>query len=174
MFCSRSSCSPRRSGTYAREWDPVGLFSEIFVPALKGFETTTVETGLRGFWLRGDSFPGIKGETPSAYGIRLAVTIHDEGPAGTLSRREKGTRWLLFTIRHPAAKILRGFVTGNCLSLRSGGEKRDRESDSRADRRSGENRESGRLARVPSGFLTKKLPTYLEVAGKRVFLGNEH
>lgn len=64
----------------AREWDPVGLFSEIFVPALKGFETANVETGLRGFWLRGDSFPGIKGETPSAYGIRLSVTIHDEGP----------------------------------------------------------------------------------------------
>jgi len=67
-------------GAYAREWDPVGLFSEIFIPALKGFETTKVETGLRGFWLRGDSFSGIKGETPSAYGIRLSVTIHDEGP----------------------------------------------------------------------------------------------
>ena len=67
-------------GACAREWDPVGLFSKIFVPALKGFETTKVETGLRGFWLRGDSFPGIEGKTPSAYGIRLTVTIHDEGP----------------------------------------------------------------------------------------------
>ena len=65
----------------AREsFDPITLFSSIIVSAMKGFETSRTETFLRGFSFRGDSFPGIKQENPSDYGMFLRATVHDEGP----------------------------------------------------------------------------------------------
>ena len=77
LFCLFALLSTVKGGEF---FDPITLFAPIIVPAMKGFETSKTETFLRGFSFRGDSFPGIKREAPSDYGMFLRVTIHDEGP----------------------------------------------------------------------------------------------
>lgn len=63
----------------AKEDDFIVAFSPSFVPALHGFETASIQTNLRGFILRGDSFPGINQADPTPYGASLNVAIADAG-----------------------------------------------------------------------------------------------
>ena len=77
LFCLFTLLSTVKGG---ESFDPIALFSPLIVPAMKGFEASKTEAFLRGFSFRGDSFPGIKQENPSEYGMFLRATIHDEGP----------------------------------------------------------------------------------------------
>jgi hypothetical protein len=57
---------------------PSSLFPHSFLPALAHFEKAKVETTLRGFYLRADTFPGFNREhDPSAAGIYLNVAVRD-------------------------------------------------------------------------------------------------
>jgi hypothetical protein len=58
--------------------DPIRLFPNSFLPALSHFEKARIETTLRGFYLRADTFPGFNQEhDPSAAGIYLNVAVRD-------------------------------------------------------------------------------------------------
>ena len=60
-------------------YSPVTGFSDALIPLLVSFEKTKIETTLRGFIARADSFPGFRqSETePSEYGIYLNVAVCD-------------------------------------------------------------------------------------------------
>jgi hypothetical protein len=54
------------------------LFPNSFLPALSNFEKARIETALRGFYLRADTFPGFNQEyEPSDSGIYLNVAVRD-------------------------------------------------------------------------------------------------
>ncbi len=58
--------------------DPIRLFPNSFLPALSHFEKAKIETTLRGFHLRADTFPGFNQEyDPSDAGIYLNVAVRD-------------------------------------------------------------------------------------------------
>ena len=58
--------------------DPIVLFPNSFLPVLSRFEKAKIETTLRGFYLRADTFPGIKEEhEPSDAGLYLNVAVRD-------------------------------------------------------------------------------------------------
>lgn len=61
--------------------DPIAGFSEALVPILSGFEKSRVETTLRGFIARGDSFPGFRESEmePSEWGLYLNIAVRDPG-----------------------------------------------------------------------------------------------
>lgn len=58
--------------------NPSSLFPNSFLPVLAHFEKAKIETTLRGFYLRADTFPGFNQEyAPSAAGIYLNVAVRD-------------------------------------------------------------------------------------------------
>lgn len=84
--------------------EAVDLFSSVFVTALNGFEKCKVETDLRGFSLRGDSFPGFRASEyiPSPYGVFLRVNVADEGPDNPLfDTRHAEDGYILRKVRIP-------------------------------------------------------------------------
>lgn len=60
--------------------DPVSGFSDTLLPLLTSFEKASVETTLRGFIARGDTFPGYKqsNSDPSDTGLYLNVAVREE------------------------------------------------------------------------------------------------
>jgi hypothetical protein len=60
-------------------YDPVTGFSKALTPILSGFEKAKVETTLRGFIARADSFPGFDKSDlePTEYGLYLNVAVRD-------------------------------------------------------------------------------------------------
>jgi hypothetical protein len=60
-------------------YSPVTGFSDALVPILDGFEKAKIESTLRGFIARADSFPGFSQSEndPSEYGLYLNVAVRD-------------------------------------------------------------------------------------------------
>lgn len=57
--------------------NPSQLFPNSFLPVLAHFEKARIETTLRGFYLRADTFPGIQKNDPSDAGLYLNVAVRD-------------------------------------------------------------------------------------------------
>jgi hypothetical protein len=70
-------------------YSPITGFSDAFLPLLTGFEKASVETTLRGFIARADSFPGYRNSDvePSEYGLYLNVAVRDAEEVNGLSDR---------------------------------------------------------------------------------------
>lgn len=89
LACSALAAEPE--GPFYR---PISGFSEALLPILSGFEKASVETTLRGFIARADSFPGYRNSDmePSDYGLYLNVAVRDADEVKEYSDRsgEKG------------------------------------------------------------------------------------
>ena len=73
--------------------DPVIGFSAALVPLLTSFEKASIETTLRGFIARGDSFPGFENQPerePSEYGLYLNVAVSEDVKKFSDHREQKG------------------------------------------------------------------------------------
>jgi hypothetical protein len=70
---------------------PVTGFSDALVPILTGFEKAQIETALRGFIARADSFPGFERSDmePSEHGLYLNVAVRDATEVDGLSDRSE-------------------------------------------------------------------------------------
>ncbi len=70
-------------------YSPVTGFSGALVPILTKFEKARIETTLRGFIARADSFPGFRQSEmdPSEHGIYLNVAVRDASEVKALSDR---------------------------------------------------------------------------------------
>jgi len=68
-------------------YSPITGFTDALVPVLAGFEKASVETTLRGFIARADSFPGYRNSDsePSEYGLYLNVAVRDAEEVKALS-----------------------------------------------------------------------------------------
>ncbi len=85
--------------------DFMAVFSPSFVPALNGFETASIQTNLRGFVLRGDSFPGLKQANPTPYGASLNVAVAVAGAqAERIDRTEQKAGCTCRTVQIPPRK----------------------------------------------------------------------
>lgn len=67
-------------------------FSTALVPLLTSFEQASIQTTLRGFIARGDSFPGFRQSErePSEYGLYLNVTMNEDVKKFSDHREQKG------------------------------------------------------------------------------------
>jgi hypothetical protein len=77
LFATPAICAEPRDPFYS----PITGFADALVPILTGFEKTRVETTLRGFIARADSFPGFQHSEmePSEHGLYLNVAVRDSG-----------------------------------------------------------------------------------------------
>ena len=66
---------------------PVTGFSGALVPIMTSFEKAKIETTLRGFFARADSFPGFRqsDSEPSEHGLCLNVAVRDAGEIKSFS-----------------------------------------------------------------------------------------
>jgi hypothetical protein len=73
-------------------YSPITGFSDALIPILTAFEKAQVETTLRGFIARADSFPGFRQSDmePSEHGLYLNVAVRDpEEVKGFSDKTEK-------------------------------------------------------------------------------------
>ena len=85
--------------------DPIRSFSQVFAPFLGAFEKASVETTLRGFIARGDSFPSYEKSNmdPSEYGIYLNVAVKDDSQSYKSSKIEDESKQMDGFIRRGIA-----------------------------------------------------------------------
>lgn len=84
FFLTTSALGAETNGPF---YAPITGFSEALIPILNGFEKAKVETTLRGFIARADSFPGFSQSEmePSDYGLYLNVAVRNASEVKGLS-----------------------------------------------------------------------------------------